>query len=87
MAKVIGIRPGSSAIFIASLVPSASALQSGPSYSTDDAKVTITLTNDPYVVFVAVASDNSAASFNLTLSGQTSSGRISSVFAIPILPD
>lgn len=83
-----GVQVGSSGVFLASLIPAnAVPLQSGPTFATDDAKVTLTQdTTNPFQVTAAVAADDAAPSFNLTVSGTNGAGAaISHTFAIPIL--
>ena len=57
-----------------------------PSYAVDDSAVTFTASSDGSSVQVAVPATDTNASFNLTVSGTSSSGAaISTVFNIPIL--
>jgi hypothetical protein len=85
---VIGVVAGSTNFFTAGLVPPYSApLLSGPAFSTPDSKVA--LFPDPQNVFMVVAEvarDNTAAAFPLTITGQSSKGKVSNTFLIPILP-
>ncbi len=83
--SIIGIRAGSSGLLIATLVPQSGTLRSGPVFSTSNEKVTLQTTSDPFAMVAKVAADNTAASFDVFITGHTSNGGISNTFAIPIL--
>lgn len=84
---ILGVQVGSSGVFQASLIPAnAVPLQSGPTFASDDLNVTLTQDSvDPFKVTAAVAAGDTAASFNLTVSGVNGAGTaISHTFAIPL---
>jgi hypothetical protein len=87
MGAITGIQAGSSDFFTAILVPAnAAPLQSGPTFSTDDANVS--LQPDPtnaLKVTATVATGDTNPSFNLTVTGTTLNGTITHTFVIPIL--
>lgn len=82
-----GVQAGGSGVFQASLIPSnAVPLQSGPTFSTPDSSVTLTPdAGDPFKVTAAVAAGETAASFDLTVTGTTSAGQITHTFTIPVI--
>jgi hypothetical protein len=73
MPGIIGVAAGSTEFFTAGLVPPFSApLVSGPFFSTPDSKVALFPDpQDAFTVVAEVAKDNPAASFPLTISGQS----------------
>ncbi len=86
---IIGVQAGQSGDFQASLVPAnAAALQSGPTFSTDDTLVTLTPApnGDPFGIVATVDASDTNSSFNLKVDGVNSLGAaITHTFAIPIL--
>jgi hypothetical protein len=82
-----GVQAGASGVFQESLIPgNAAPLQSGPSFASTDTNVTLTQdTTDPSKVTAAVAAGDTAASFDLTVTGTTTVGTITHTFTIPII--
>ncbi len=86
--SINGVQAGGSGVFQASLIPgNAAPLQSGPTFSTPDALVTLTQDPaNPFNVTAAVDATDAQASFALTVTGVNSVGAtITHTFTIPIV--
>jgi hypothetical protein len=86
---ITGVPVGGTGTFVAVTDPPGSALQAGniPAWTVDDTLVSITPSADGFSVNASVGAADTAASFNLTISGVSSNGSaISTVTNVPILP-
>jgi hypothetical protein len=86
---ITGVPVGGTGTFVAVTAPPGSALQAGsiPVWTVDDTLVSITPSADGFSVNASVGAADTAASFNLTISGVSSNGSaISTVTNVPILP-
>jgi hypothetical protein len=88
---ITGTVAGTSSVFQESPVPASNfiPLQSGPVFTVDDTLVTLSPSPDDDVtkVVAAVASTDTAASYNITVTGVNDKGvTVSHVFNVPILP-
>jgi hypothetical protein len=86
---IIGVQVGQSGDFLASLVPAnAAALQSGPTFSSDDPLVTLTAApnGNPMGIVATVDASDTNTQFNLKVDGVNSAGTaITHTFVVPIL--
>ena len=83
------VQAGQTGVFQATVVPTGGALQAGaiPAWSVDDTNVTLTPSTDGFTVSAAVAASDTAASFNLTITGISSDGStISDTVNVTITP-
>lgn len=89
MATITGVPAGGQGTFQETPTPAGGALQAGaiPAWTADDAAVVLTPSSDGTTVVAAVPATDTAASFNLTVTGVSSNGStISQVTNVPILP-
>ncbi len=83
-----GVPVGGSGVFQASLIPTnAAPLQSGPTFTTTDASVSLQPDPaNPFNITATVATGDANASFPLTVTGVNSAGAtITHTFTIPII--
>lgn len=86
---ITGVPAGGQDTFFETPVPAGGQLQPGsiPSWTVDDAAVTLLPSADGTSVLVQVAAGDTNASFNLTVSGVSSNGTpINGTTSVPILP-
>lgn len=89
MGTINGIVKGSVGTFTETPSPAGSSLQAGnvPVWTSDDPLTTLTPSADGTSVSVATSAADTAASFNLTVSGVSSDGTAISTSAnVPLLP-